>query len=102
MTTLHEAARALLVRIDIGFDRCEQPTAEAIEALRAALSSADGMVRVPREPTEAMMKAGDDAIIDGLQKAQLGISYGLHPEHACWNVYRAMLAVAEKETGNGS
>ena len=57
-------------------------------------------VSVPREPTEAMMEAGDEAIIDGMQKAQLGIPYGLHPTHACWNVYRAMLAAAEKEKGS--
>ena len=45
-----------------------------------------------REPDEGMMGAGDDAISDGLTKAQLGIPYGLHPEHASWNVWKAMSA----------
>ena len=49
---------------------------------------------LPTEPTEEMMAAGDEAILDGLLKAQLGIPYGLHPEHASWNVYQAMVKAA--------
>lgn len=101
MTTLHEAARALLARIDRIDDRlvrgCITTITPELNRLRAALAAESERVSVPREPTEAMMQAGDDAIIDGLQKGRLGIPYGLHPEHACWNVYRAMLAAAEKE-----
>lgn len=49
-------------------------------------------VLFPVEPTEEMMLAGDAAILDGLQKALLGVTDGLHPKHASWNVYMAMRA----------
>ena len=71
-------------------DTSYERMANGIEALRAA-----GWAVVPRETTEEIMKKGDEAIREDLQKAQMGISYGLHPEHACWNVYRDMLAAGE-------
>ena len=78
----------------------------AWQAARTALAAPqpddkrDGWVLVPREPTEAMMEAGDEACRDGLQKAALGIPYGLHPKHASWNVYKAMLAALQQQ-GSG-
>lgn len=68
--------------------------ATALERERAAKAN-EGMVSMPREPTEEMMVAGDEAILDGIRKAQIGAPYGLHPGHACWNVYRAMLKCCE-------
>ncbi len=64
---------------------------DRLAAENAALKR-DGMVMVPREPTEAMMISGDEAIRDGLMKAHVGML--LHPNHACWNVYRAMIDAA--------
>src|SRR3990167_108582 len=52
------------------------------------------MKLMPDEPTEEMMIAGGEAIIDGLMKAQIGSPYGLRPEPVSLNVYKAMLAAA--------
>jgi hypothetical protein len=64
--------------------------------LRARSGAPPGHVCVPVEPTKDMMNAGDEAIHDGLMKSSIGAPYGLHPDHACWNVYKAMLAARLK------
>ncbi len=61
-------------------------------AFDQALADA-GLVIVPREPTEAMMDAGDTDIMDALSKHSVGMMHG-HPEHASHSVYRAMIAAA--------
>lgn len=95
-TDLREAARAFTKAIDAWRtaptkdernNRLEDMW-DAEQSLRDALAEDDGMVRVPREPTEAMHVAAVKTILR---------CHG----NDDWppRVWRAMLAVAEKETG---
>lgn len=49
-----------------------------------------GMVMVPREPTEAMIKAGEEADDNCMTTS---------PAYAATDIYRAMIAASEKEHG---
>lgn len=67
----------------------------ALEASQPMLSGGDGMVMVPREPTEAMMEEG---------RMQIDTAYGdttyASPEEA-GRIYRAMIAAAPAPASNG-
>lgn len=86
--TLEEAARELLWAMKLDPRAQVMEFGTEMEALRAALSTVDGMVRVPREPTEAMVIAGATAAVGLL-------------EDEARDVWDAMLAAAEKERDDG-
>lgn len=65
-----------------------QRFAYAVKDLRAALATDDGTVRVPREPTDAMLAAADDA-------PERAGARSRDEDNAA--IYRAMLAAHEKE-----
>ena len=73
------------VKLADRFDLTEIANA-AIDAYEAALESA-GLVLVPRDPTEAMLEAGDKVLWHDVD---------LQLTHEVWErVYRAMIAAAE-------
>lgn len=101
MTTLHEAARALLEALD---DELALPGPAVhyvpqVEALRAALAAeTDETVRVPREPSETMIDAAFDATVwPDLSRATSSDVIASLRENMR-KEYRAMVAAAEKET----
>lgn len=50
-----------------------------------------------REPSEGMMTAGDNAILEGLVRAASGFLPPKHATHASHEVYCAMMAQAKEE-----
>lgn len=62
------------------------------DAILAALDAA-GFVVVPREPTEAMVVAGDERIIEVLNDH----TFALRPRTPADDAYRAMIAAQEKQ-----
>jgi hypothetical protein len=67
------------------FNACADDLFAALNAAALQSSGRDGMVRVPREPTDDMIRAG-------LGEIQQQAKYG---NFACSTVYRAMLAAAQ-------
>lgn len=102
MTTLHEAARALLAELKscrISPDGDTNPWA-AIEALRAALAADSERVSVPREPKPGLL-CGDVAVSTDPRYA--GFVFVRHIDGVNWTTCAkmtpetwAMLAAAEK------
>lgn len=99
-TDLREAARALLDELDaeLALPGPAVHYAPQVQSLRAALAEDDGMVRVPREPSETMIDAAFDATVwPDLSRATSSDVIASLRENIR-KEYRAMVAAAEKET----
>jgi len=85
---------------------CEYPRGPAWKhfCLREATAvynwlTANGWTVVPVEPTEAMLKAGDEMIVEGFALARIG-----HPDAANsaeGDIYRAMIQAAQEGKDDG-
>lgn len=75
--------------------RQQQAAEQWTDVSLAALDRA-GWALVPKVPTEAMVLAGDDAVVAGIQPAAILEQPWHSPAERCWT---AMLVAAPKEPG---